>query len=79
MVQEQAIIALIKRIPSGSSSSLSYTKIYINDIADINEIREKGGIKPIVNLLTSPNETLQAHTAKALSVISADGMKAIIF
>jgi hypothetical protein len=43
-------------------------------VAEINEIREKGGIKPIVNLLTSPNETLQAHAAKALSVLSADGM-----
>jgi hypothetical protein len=52
-----------------------YSAFIYNDAAEINEIREKGGIKAVVNLLTSPNETLQAHAAKALSVISADGMQ----
>lgn len=40
---------------------------------EINEVREKGGIRPIVNMLNCSNENLQAHAAKALSILCSDG------
>lgn len=47
--------------------------MHANEVLEISEVREKGGIRPIVNMLNSPNEMLQANAAKALSILSSDG------